>query len=184
MADICSVPSPLLTACKSTLEYYKHSCFDDMSKELLGVCHARLVSANPYIVTLITVLFVSGGRIGELLSCTTSDIIPKDTVLIHGEKKSRDYLLYLPGLEQCFSRSLSQGVRVPIFPFTYNQVYRTAKKLSLGRIFEGHTNMTVTHLGRYIKAQQVSSISSVSSASDILKHRSSKTIQYYLRKEI
>lgn len=179
-----SVPSPLLAVPKYTSFYYASPYNLGTLEELAGFPVGNESSANPHILTLIKLCILNGARIGELLRLTAADVIGHDVVLVHGEKHSRDYTITLPGLSAQLKAYAKFGPKTPLFPFKYKQVYDTCVRIGLGAKMGQNSNTTRTHLGRYKQAQGVVSKKGLTSGSDVLRHRSSKTIQYYLKEGV
>ena len=178
-----SVSTSLISACNSTMYYYTPGNLFPLLSQLVNQPLPLESSLFPPLRVCLQVCLIYGCRIGELLQSTTKDIIGEDVLLIHAEKGSRDYILYLPKLSSCFSSCLTSGSIQRIFPFTYIQVYRNARKVGLAKYLPGAKNAKVTHYGRYQLAQSIARIDSRKAASDALRHRSPETISYYLQRE-
>lgn len=168
-------------ACNNTVYYYIPKTPFPALSVLLGRSLPLENTLNPYLRVCLQVCILHGARIGELLKATTKDIIGPDLLLIHGEKKSRDYTMYLPGLVQCFERPIESGQVVRIFPFDYLQVWRKARGIGMVNYLPGRKNAIVTHTGRYQLAKTLTRVGTESAASDVLRHRSPDTIKYYLK---
>jgi integrase len=175
-----SAPAPLVYAGNNTLYCYT---LPDTFPSLTA-----LVDADPNLESqmnrlhrdILRVVYSYAARINEILRLTTNDIVREDTVLVTAEKGSRSYIILLPGLGDQIRVLGSPGGAVLLFPAKYIQVYRSARKCGLGLSLEGHRNRSVTHRARYDTARIVANKKGTSVASDVMRHRSASTIQYYL----
>ena len=176
-----SVSAPIITACNTPEFYYSPASPLPSLSSLIGRSLAEEHLINPHIKTVLQLCLLYGCRIKELLSTTKADVFPIDRLFIKAEKGSRSYFIFLPGISEQISKFPGLPESAPLFPFNYMRVYRVAVRIGLYCFFAGSKNRSVTHLGRHILAQSVNRLAGEKAASDALRHRADRSIQYYLK---
>jgi integrase len=130
------------------------------------------------VVVQISLLFFC--RVSEVLSLTTKNIIEPDRVLCVGAKRGHSYIIFLPGLSKQVSNIENQGAPVLLFPVSYIKCYRSCIRAGLRLDLPGAANKKVTHAGRYLVKELASAGFTDRQLSDVLHHRSSSSLSYYL----
>jgi hypothetical protein len=119
-------------------------------------------------------------RVSEVLSLTTKSVVNPDRALCVGAKRSHSYIIYLPGLSKQVSNVKNQGAPVLLFPVSYIKCYRSCIRAGLRLDLPGAANKKVTHAGRYLVKELASAGFTDRQLSDVLHHRSSSSLSYYL----
>jgi len=125
---------------------------------------------------------MNASRITEILNIQTSDMVGYDRVVVHGLKRSANYMIYLPTLSYQLKKKGIKYGSTKIFPVKYRQVWREAKRANIYLTKPDRGNSIVTHQARYKMAKKADKVSRDSRApGDILHHRAQSTINYYLK---
>lgn len=175
-----SVPTPFSRACKSSPYYYQspgvlpslQSLFPDLSISPMAV------SRPLYTALVICSLYAM--RVNELIKLTNSHVIEGDRVLCPGSKGSHSYIIYVPGISRHVALGNVSRETYPLFPWTYHQFYRAFIKVGIYLNRGVSPNNKVTHASRYLMANLANNGFSSSVAGQILRHKSSKSVSYYL----
>lgn len=180
MANL-SVPTPFTRACKSSPYYYR-SCNRLPSLQSLfpGITITQMAVSRP-LYTALVVCSLYAMRINELINLTDKHVMTGDRVLCPGSKGSNSYIIYIPGISDHVETGNVSHETFSLFPWTYHQFYRGFIKVGV-YLNRGHSpNNKVTHASRYLMANLANQRFSSSVAGQILRHRSSKSISYYLK---
>ena len=177
--------SSSLLGARNTAVFYlaPYDSFSSIS-ELLGLpdLHDNLLS--PFARTLLQVLFTYHCRITELLQLTTSSLLRGSKMAVKGNKGSASYTIFLPNINHYFEPASKSGSPVRIFPFSYTKVYRWCIKANIYASLSSHSNRAVTHLSRYVLADDILNLNAPVAVSDLLKHRNPANSKFYLNKGV
>lgn len=118
-------------------------------------------------------------RITEALQLRGTDIINNRTLLIRAAKGGKNKIVNVEGFEEYFDR-MKGCVTKLVQTVNYMRVYRLYKQLGIYAKIGGQRKNRVTHLFRYIVANDTKSIQGAGEAlSTHLTHRRKKTKRYY-----
>ena len=136
---------------------------------------------NLTVANFIKLHFVSGCRISDLLSIRRSNFTNDGNVLIRQSKGSRPLIVsYLFAYD--FFYNYSQGLYTDISCFSRQYFYRIYERYGLTIYSQGHTNTSVTHSARILKARTIYDLTGiVEDASAALGHVSPNSTLYYLQ---
>lgn len=170
---------PLHHACNST-EFYYHPDIDQQALELaIGALPGTVARISPKCAAALYVIIANGMRAAEYLSAVVGNIVAVDRLLITPSKKSRSYIVTLPGLSQ---QALEASVKDPgigVAGVYYMQLYRACCKCGIGQVLEAHKNLARTHAGRYNLTLSVLH-HGAKVVTDVLRHRSVRSSSYYI----
>lgn len=176
-----SVPPPLHHVRNTTLFYYEiNSILPTVQNLFPGSC-ARESNCCRAMLTCLKICAIYNMRITELLSVTSANVLPGCRVLCQGLKKSHSYIIFLPRLNTFMSDQNFIKKHYKLFPYTYMQCYRSSKSVGIQFSQNGNLNSSVTHSSRYSVASIVSENFGEITASNVLRHKSKSTINYYLK---
>ena len=119
-------------------------------------------------------------RISEILNLTPNDYLGENRFLVHGLKRSRNYIVRLPVVVLDPRWRSSPRASEPFIDFSYRQLWRTCRRAGIGITPPGHRNCAVTHGHRYLTAGKVRAASDSIAAGDALHHNSRRSVSYYL----
>ncbi len=119
-------------------------------------------------------------RISEVLNITIKDIIKPDRIYIHGLKGSRGGIIYLPGLSNQINNEIGIKQTDKLFNISYNKCYRNYVKAGISYKKVDSINTMRCHAHRYQVNDLFKKGYSKNDLGDILKHKSHKSISYYL----
>lgn len=175
-----SAPSPLLAARKSPLIYQPRPIPLAPLSSLVGINPSMENLLPPGVALVLRIGLVFGLRIGEILSVSASQVLSGDRIVVRGEKGSRGGLIVVPGVSEFVRVNSAAGASWLLWPFSYSLVYRWARKIALPRLVGSGVNCKVTHLGRHLLAQQSAPVGGKEIAGDVLRHRSTRSVDHYL----
>ena len=133
----------------------------------------------PPILIAVWCLLAYGVRVSELLSAKVEHIAANDAVHIPGTKKGNDRTIYIPGIT-AWARSLDiTYLDAYIFGFSYAQLYGYMRRANLGHLLPGRKNVTRTHLGRHIVADNARISGGDEAVTLALGHKDRKTQIHY-----
>lgn len=119
-------------------------------------------------------------RVSEVLNLKSSDIIHVDRLFVRGLKKSRSSLIYLPGISEQIMNFIAAEAKTILFPVSYRKCYTNYIRAGISLHRPGKKNTMRCHAPRYNISNLTSEGYNLLDLGDILKHRSSKSILYYL----
>jgi len=122
-------------------------------------------------------------RINELLTITPEDFIGNNRFLIRGLKRSQNYIITLPVLQLSSAKKSDVRWLDPIITWSYCQVWRWCVKCGIGQNRQGRKTVARTHSHRYQTAEIVVDKINRQASSDVLHHRSRRSVNYYLQKK-
>jgi len=176
-----SVLSPLHAACNTTLYYLPDRNFFASVPVLLGNPTIPENILPEYVKIFFRVALTYCVRVSELLNLRTCDILPGNRVLVQGLKGSASYIIVLPGIEKFHNYCIAKGQVRYIFPISYMVLYRWAKRIGMGLDVGNRKNQAVTHISRYLMSRALTGRYSDKTASDVLRHRSLKSLSFYTK---
>ena len=135
---------------------------------------------NPICKTVARISIMYYLRISEVLNIQIKDIIEPDRVFVHGLKRSSGSIIYLPGLSYQINNLIDENVACKLFPISYNKCYRNYVKSGISFMGKNKKNTMRTHAHRYRVNELFQQGYSLNDLGDILKHKSHKSILYYL----
>jgi hypothetical protein len=140
----------------------------------------KITTIQESIITKVITLYAS--RYQEIRNLLFSDHLSNGMYIVRGLKRSRDYSILLPGFEP--QKEIPVGlIDTEIFyDVTYKRLYQLWREFGIRRKIDGKKNWKVLHAPRYATAEIVNEKEDKTSASDILRHNSKKTIDYYIKK--
>jgi hypothetical protein len=178
-----SGPSPLIVASKSPRVYLDpHQALPPLPALFPGIIAGNQVPP-PAVLVALKVLAVYHLRAGELLGLSSAALFHPDRALVEGLKGSRSFIIWLPGLSQAFQDIPPEEEPVRLFPFTHFRLWSWARKLGIHHLKPLRSHALVTHIFRHQMAQAVNDRFGAKSASDALRHRSSRSLHHYLLKK-
>lgn len=128
---------------------------------------------------LFQAMHTSGCRVSEALSIKASDISENGNVLIKGKKGSKDRICYIPILLEWLPR---RWYKSDIMFNNMNRftAYRELKRLGIGKLKKGRTNMSVTHAFRddFVKDLRTTKAGN-RTLSNTVGHKSTKSTEFY-----
>jgi integrase len=173
-------PCPLDPTCNPIAIYTPPpGCFPSL-QDLSGGLNVITASLSPEVYTIMQICFVYFARIAEILDIVVGDILPADRVIIHGHKKSRSYIIFLPQIYSQFAPYLTSNPTTPIFYPSYSMVYRQCIRSGIVAHPSAKSNRSVTHLARYIVATSASYTLDIGTVQDIMRHRSASSTRHYI----
>ena len=119
-------------------------------------------------------------RISEVLRIRACNIQPNGMAWVEGSKGSNARFLYLGIDPATAAEFISLPGSVAVFPGDYQHVYRACLAFGFAEMLPGHQHQTVTHAGRYRLAQQIAAQAGEVGAGQVLGHRSTTAVQYYV----
>ena len=134
---------------------------------------------NPRHRAALTVIIMYAMRSAEYLRLTVADLCGNDRVLVHGAKGSGSYFVHLPGVDAQTAGFRNLTPSRSLAGTTYIELYKACKRAMIGERFSGKHNVTRTHIGRQSLVRQLVGTRSRSELSDLLRHKSDKSITYY-----
>lgn len=182
MAGTLSGTSPLPQARNTTLYYYTLPDYFPTVKDLTNNESISELSMHPIARTVCRLGLLYLCRVSELLLLTVAQVYNPDRVICHGAKRSRSYMIYLPGLSASLEANNITDPAQPLFPISYIKCYRSYLKAGIRFVKKGATNSARTHVGRYAVQELEAGGTEVSVLSDLLHHKSKSSILYYLNK--
>lgn len=100
------------------------------------------------------------------------------------EPKTKQHVVFRSIFFNSYYSHLKVGYCTQFAHLSRFQVYRIFVKLGINYSFEGSVNNTVTHAPRHIVAlTTISSTGNINDVKDILKHKSSKSSENYVREK-
>jgi hypothetical protein len=150
-------------------------------KDLLGDNNIKEMLLPPYVRAVIQLVFLYNMRISELLSVTNLDVIEPDRVICLGKKRSYCYIIFVPGLSSLLHSSAIKNLTFMLFPYSYLKIYKWCRKLGICKLIGNRTHKTLLHLGRFRTACQLNDIYKQYVPSEVLRHKSKKSILNYLK---
>lgn len=176
------VPSPLPSVRSSSVDYFSLCSRLGDPSIVLGVPLERTASMSPVCRAALVICISNGMRIGEVLSLRFSDCVAPGIYAVKALKGGRAFLVAVPITAAEQQAQQATGRDRFIFQCTYQQVYRAAIKAGVRVHIAGRRNASVTHTGRYRIAQKLAERGDLAKVSDVLRHQSAATKEYYLRK--
>ena len=180
MAGTHSVTTPLQSGRNSALFYYLPVAGQVLRSFLIGMGQQKSFGLSPVVASALAVGFLYNLRIAETLSLNVRCLIGCDRAVFSAVKGSRAGVLWLPGVDEQLLPHVGPGSSLPLFPVSYKKVWTQAKREGFNLAVPGHSNRAVTHISRYLTAAKVAAQFNTSTASDVLRHRSAKSVEYYL----
>ena len=170
-----AVNFPLYSSRRSTIEYHVKRAFRSMSArtELLGI----------EVLTVLYLASMYSMRIAEVLSLTSKHYIGSNRFVCQAVKRSQSYIVVVDMLPSSDSFDCLQNDAVTLWSLSYNPVWRACRRVGLGATIAGHKTVSRTHAHRYLTAASVAAISNERTAGDVLHHRSSSSVSFYLPKK-
>lgn len=179
-AATSSVPAPLFPT-----PYMPVLCDprDSIEMGVSDMFRTPVASLQYMPMAVLTVLYLSGlycMRIAELLEIRYGDSVGHGRWLVHGAKGSRSYVIAMPGLHGPAAAEIAARPDARLFPLHYRYVWSWCQKLGVGFTPENRQTVARTHAHRYVTARQVTTQTTERVAGDVLHHRSTRSISYYL----
>ena len=162
--------------------YYNHLKHLSPLSILFPIQSQALNLLNTARASALTVCLFYGVRVNEVLSLTVREVLTGSRVYIKPSKGSGTRILYLPTLSEQLEDFSPLTPETRLFPFTYSQIYRLSLKLGIGERLKYHKNNTVTHLGRFFLADEISLSCVNLEQLNIFNHTKKTNINFYLNK--
>lgn len=175
-----SVPSPLHRAGNTTSYCYVPPKGFPTICQLIPSYTGAEQSINPSVRAVLRVCLLYLSRISELLSLTTRDVVQPDRVICSGLKRSRDYLIFLPGLSEQIALWPCDRQILSLFSVTYMQCYRACVSAGIRHSKSSGKNTPRTHAGRFMFTKEHGHQLKETTLRDILHHNSISSQSYYL----
>lgn len=182
MSGTPSAMAPLMKARNSTLYYYQVPAEFPTVKCLTGNQDINELVMHPIARTVCRIALVFLCRISELLSLTVADVFPPDRVISPGSKRGQAYMMYFPALSTQLQSNSITDKSTPLFPITYHKCYLSYVKAGVRYHKPGAKNSARCHSGRYAVRDLVPKFDDMSILSDLLHHKSSSSLLYYINK--
>ncbi len=179
MPGTVSAPSPIKDARNTTLYCYTGPELLPSVKSILNDNTIAEDMLSPLSRVTLQVCFLYHCRIREVLNAKVSDVIHPDRVVLHGIKHSRSYVIYLPGLSSQLSTLTDAPGSTPLFPISYIKLYRDAVRVGIRFVTKGSKNSKRLHSSRYSFCQSLEVAVGDSVLSDLMRHKSPKSLQFY-----
>jgi hypothetical protein len=160
--------------------YYDPKCSLLSLQDLVGASDTMVNMLSPACVAALRVIISYSMRSVEYLRLTTDDVLQRDRVIVKGAKGSRSYSLILHGVSKFAREAGHASLTRSLSGLSYSHLYRACIKAQIGDRITGHCNVARTHIGRYQIANDGASRSARAVLGDCLRHRSAKTINYYV----
>lgn len=167
------------SALKSTLFSYTIPPYLNISIQQFYNKGIDIKSLSPEVTGIISVACLHHCRISELLNLTIASIFDVDHVFVQGLKRSSSYTLWLPTLSKQVEDFCITDKSQKLFNVKYLRIYRECRRAGLHLTIPGRQNTVVTHAARYSVARRVHSISTITNASEVMRHKSLRSILYY-----
>ena len=177
-----SVPSPLPGARKTTMYCYSLPVNFPTVSSIIGNPDINESAMHPIARTVCRISLLYLCRITEVLSLTVSNVFAPDRVVCPGSKRGRAYMMYFPGVSQALIDNKVTDKDTLLFPITYHKCYMSYLKAGVRYLKPGSQNTSRTHSGRYAVRNLVDKFDNLSILSDLLHHKSSKSLFYYINK--
>jgi len=174
-----TVPSSLFSARNTTLFYYTVPENFPTVNQVLGSNVGSNERLHTPLMSLLQVCFLYYCRISELLSLTVSHVVYPDRAVCIGVKNSCSYLIYLPGISSQLDNTEGLKPCTKLFPFTYMQCYRGAKKIGIFLSIPNKKNKKLLHSSRYIFSNGIKKEFGVDVIKDLMRHREVTSQLYY-----
>lgn len=180
---LCFVPSSLLLASKSPLDY--QALLDHLpALSDLGVSYnSDVYKLSPLVELILKLLVLYSCRVSELLSIKCSQIISGDRIVVSPSKNSRSYMIFVPSLSTVFNAENGFESDDYIFRITYSKVVSQLKRSGVGVTRAKSQNRKITHIGRYLLIDELEEKQLIEHGSDLLHHNSDKSLSYYQNRE-
>jgi hypothetical protein len=136
---------------------------------------------HPVARSALRVTFHNKCRISEVLALQSDTLLGNDQVFARASKRSAGFIIYLPTLDLQLSNFNACSKKVKLFPVSYMVVYRSCLRSGLVFHFSGRKNSVLTHCLRFLNSKRFINKFTERELGDMLKHRSSNSIQYYLK---
>jgi integrase len=178
-----SVTSPYFSACNTPAFCYVPNMDFPSLVTMLGISQVASDSIHPVCRCALRVAVSSGARIGEILRLVVGDILAVDKVWCGAEKGGVSFMIHLPGLSAQVSQWNGAGQGTRLFPCTYHACWAACVRSNIAYRLPERQNVGRTHIGRYLLAEKLLSKHGLNAVTDGLKHRSSSTASYYIKRK-
>jgi len=174
-------PSPVVLRARNTPKCYPPRQVRDLKYLLSAVESSTMSRPSLGYEQAIALLTYGGYRISEVLSLRWSDVLTGDRVVVRAAKRGRTSIAHVEGISDYLLQVPPLNRDDLIFRCSYGQVYR--KMLQRGYAVQpsGHINRSVTHSPRRALAVSAAAHYSLAVASDLLHHKSTTAIAYYVQ---
>jgi len=180
MSGTHSVPSSILRAGNSTLYYYRAPNLLPSIGDILNDHNVNESVMHPIARAACVICFLYLCRIAEVLSLCASDVIAPDRCLCRGSKRGHSYIVYLPDLSSQLKKEGLVGSSTLLFPISYSQCYRSLVRAGVRYCRSGFSNSSRSHIARYSVRHLAGQGVPPETLTDLLHHKSKKSILYYL----
>lgn len=179
----CSVPSPLDTGVKNTLDYYTIGNELPSVSSVVGSPEGQEMCLSPVMRAVLRLCISNSMRIGETLAIRRIDEVVPSKFLVKGQKRSASYTVWIP-MSALNRKTLETfGPHQVLFPTSYHSIWRAMNRVGMSTRVTGRVNNIMTHIGRYSLADKLQKLNRTAEIQDALHHRSPKSTQYYLLNE-
>lgn len=176
-----SGPAPDISACKYPVDYNSTNALLPPLSTVIKAIPAAVGMLHPGLQVVIKLIILNAMRASECLGITARDQVKPSMFLVHGRKRSHDYLIHIP-LSPASQAVLKQAPgKTPLFPWTYLQLYRAMVRVGCSQSVFSRVNDVVTHQGRYTLAEKLIALNEQDAVSPLLHHKAKSSAGYYIR---
>lgn len=180
LSDTPFAPAPLYHTRKSPLDYLSLQHALPCCSAILGRPNILDSALCPMSSVVLRLCACYALRVGEVLRLKVSDVIRADRIVVQGEKGSASCVVLLPGITYAIHKAAIMAPADLLFPCGYQYIYRRALQARISMPRQKGSNKIVTHIGRYTVVDEAGSILQVDNLGDVLRHKVSQNVQYYL----
>jgi integrase len=132
-------------------------------------------------LVLLYIAGLNGARISEILNIQLKHYLGNSRFLCMAAKKSRSFTAVISVVEYDAGWHLKEDLSRRLFTATYNDVWRACRRVGIGNTPPGRSSVARTHAHRYSTAKAVAAICDDITAGEILHHKSTRSVSYYLK---